>query len=84
MRFLHTSDWHLGKTLKGHNRLREQSAVLEEIVGIVRQYEVDAVLIAGDICDFHRLTEIKYRRDRRALWNLAQVFGDHSSDIFGK
>ncbi|MCP3785287.1 exonuclease SbcCD subunit D [Micromonospora sp. A3M-1-15] len=51
MRFLHTSDWHIGKTLKGHNRLAEQSAVLEEIVGIVRQHEVDAVLIAGDIYD---------------------------------
>ncbi|OKI61692.1 exonuclease SbcCD subunit D [Micromonospora sp. CB01531] len=51
MRFLHTSDWHIGKTLKGHNRLAEQRAVLEEIVGIVRKYEVDAVLIAGDIYD---------------------------------
>ncbi|SCL26171.1 Exodeoxyribonuclease I subunit D [Micromonospora rhizosphaerae] len=51
MRFLHTSDWHIGKTLKGHNRLAEQSAVMEEIVGVVRQYEVDAVLIAGDIYD---------------------------------
>ena len=51
MRFLHTSDWHIGKTLKGHNRLAEQSAVLDEIVGIVRQNEVDAFLLAGDIYD---------------------------------
>ncbi len=31
MKFLHTSDWHMGKVLKGHNRLDEQRAVLSEI-----------------------------------------------------
>ena len=33
MRLLHTSDWHLGKVLKGVDRLPEQRAVLAEIVG---------------------------------------------------
>ena len=28
MKFLHTSDWHVGKTLKGRSRLDEQEAVL--------------------------------------------------------
>jgi exonuclease SbcD len=51
MRFLHTSDWHVGKTLKGHNRLDEQTAVLGEIVGIARREQPDAVLIAGDLYD---------------------------------
>jgi exonuclease SbcD len=51
MRFLHTSDWHIGKTLKGHNRLSEQRDVLEEIVDMARQYAVDALLIAGDLYD---------------------------------
>jgi exonuclease SbcD len=51
MRFLHTADWHIGKTLKGHSRLAEQRDVLEEIVGIVREHELDAILIAGDIYD---------------------------------
>jgi exonuclease SbcD len=49
MRFLHTSDWHVGKTLKGHNRLDEQADVLAEIVAIAREKEVDAVLLAGDV-----------------------------------
>ncbi|MEN3360179.1 MAG: repair protein SbcD/Mre11 [Mycobacteriales bacterium] len=49
MRFLHTSDWHVGKVLKGHNRLDEQAAVLDQIVGIARDHAVDAVLIAGDL-----------------------------------
>ncbi|RSM36165.1 exonuclease sbcCD subunit D, partial [Actinoplanes sp. ATCC 53533] len=51
MRFLHTSDWHVGKTLKGHHRLPEQRDVLNEIVGLAGKHEVDAVLIAGDIYD---------------------------------
>jgi exonuclease SbcD len=51
MRLLHTSDWHVGKTLKGHSRLDEQEQVLREIVGIAREHEVDAVLVAGDLYD---------------------------------
>jgi exonuclease SbcD len=51
MRILHTSDWHVGKTLKGHSRLDEQREVLREIVRIAREQAVDAVLIAGDLYD---------------------------------
>ncbi|TQS45441.1 metallophosphoesterase family protein [Cryptosporangium phraense] len=51
MRFLHTSDWHVGKVLKGRNRLDEQRAVLREIVSLARTHEVDAVLVAGDLYD---------------------------------
>lgn len=49
MKFLHTSDWHVGKTLKGQSRLNEQTAVLNEIVEIARREDVDAVLIPGDL-----------------------------------
>jgi DNA repair protein SbcD/Mre11 len=51
MRLLHTADWHVGKTLKGHSRLDEQEQVLREIVGVAREREVDAVLVAGDLYD---------------------------------
>ena len=34
MRFIHTSDWHVGKTLKGRDRLDEQRGVLAEITQI--------------------------------------------------
>jgi exonuclease SbcD len=51
MRFLHTSDWHVGKTLKGRSRLDEQRDVLREIVQITRAEQPDAVLIAGDLYD---------------------------------
>jgi DNA repair protein SbcD/Mre11 len=51
MRFLHTSDWHVGKTLKGRSRLDEQRDVLREIVQVARAQQPDAVLIAGDLYD---------------------------------
>ena len=49
MKFLHTSDWHVGKTLKGRDRLDEQRAVLAEIAAVAEAHEVDAVLVAGDV-----------------------------------
>ncbi len=49
MKFLHTSDWHIGKTLKGRSRLAEQANVLKEIIDIAHSASVDAVLVAGDL-----------------------------------
>ena len=51
MKFLHTADWHVGKTLKGRDRLDEQRAVLTEIAEVVEANQVDAVLVAGDVYD---------------------------------
>ena len=51
MRLLHTADWHIGKRLQGHHRLREQREVLNEIIAIADQREVDLVLVAGDLFD---------------------------------
>jgi exonuclease SbcD len=51
VKFLHTADWHVGKVLKGRDRLDEQRAVLAEIAAVAEQNQVDAVLIAGDIYD---------------------------------
>jgi DNA repair protein SbcD/Mre11 len=49
MRFLHTADWHAGKTLRNRSRADEQEKVFAEIVEIARCEHVDAVLIAGDV-----------------------------------
>jgi len=51
MRILHTSDWHLGRTLEGRSRLPEQRAFLEELYSIVEREKIHLVLIAGDIFD---------------------------------
>ena len=51
MKILHTADWHVGRTLRGHGRADEHGAVLDEIVGIARDEAVDLVLVAGDQFD---------------------------------
>jgi DNA repair protein SbcD/Mre11 len=55
MRLLHTSDWHLGRTLHGVNLHEAQTAVLERICELVESppdgIPVDAVLVAGDVYD---------------------------------
>lgn len=51
MRILHTSDWHIGRTFHGHATLDPLREVLAALVGIVREREVDAVLVAGDVFD---------------------------------
>lgn len=51
MKFLHTGDWHLGRTVRGHSREAEHQAVLAEILGHVEDHQVDCVLVAGDIFD---------------------------------
>jgi exonuclease SbcD len=51
VRLLHTGDWHVGRTLRGRSRADEHRAVLAEVVGIVREREVDLVLVAGDLFD---------------------------------
>ena len=51
MKILHTSDWHIGKRLMGRERLSEQAAALDEIVGICEAEGVELVLVAGDVFD---------------------------------
>ena len=49
MKLLHTSDWHVGKAIRGHSRADEHRAVLGEIVGLAAEHSVDLVLVAGDL-----------------------------------
>jgi exonuclease SbcD len=51
MKFIHTSDWHLGLEFSGHNRLREHREFLNWLTGVAIEHQVDALLVAGDIYD---------------------------------
>ena len=51
MRLLHTSDWHLGRSLHRADLRTAQSAFLDHLVEVARAEKVDAVLVAGDIYD---------------------------------
>ncbi|MBA3489634.1 MAG: exonuclease SbcCD subunit D [Longispora sp.] len=51
MKILHTSDWHVGKVLKGNPRGDEHVRVLAEMVRIAEDEHPDLVIVAGDLYD---------------------------------
>lgn len=51
MRFLHTADWHLGRSFHGVSLLGHQAAWADWVVGLARDAQVDAILISGDLYD---------------------------------
>lgn len=51
MRILHTADWHLGKIVNEFSMLELQAEYLEQLVKKVQEYDIDALIMAGDLYD---------------------------------
>ncbi len=51
MRILHTSDWHLGMPLKLGTMIEDQQYFLDQLYSIIEEFDVYAVICAGDIYD---------------------------------
>lgn len=51
MKLLHLSDLHIGKSLGNFSLLEDQKYVLDQILEIIEEKKVEAVMIAGDIFD---------------------------------
>ncbi|MET7482851.1 exonuclease SbcCD subunit D [Streptomyces sp. NPDC005538] len=51
MKLLHTSDWHLGRAFHRVNMLGAQADFVGHLVTTVREHEVDAVVVSGDVYD---------------------------------
>jgi DNA repair protein SbcD/Mre11 len=73
MRILHTSDWHVGRTVRGRSRADEHRAVLTEIAGIAHDRDVDLILVAGDQFDTGAPSAESERIVYRALLDLADT-----------
>jgi len=82
MRILHTSDWHVGRTIRGRSRAAEHVAVLAEITSIARAEDVDIVLVAGDQFDTAAPTPEAERIVWQALLDLADT-GAHVVTVAG-
>ncbi len=87
MKILHTSDWHLGKSLETISRIAEQRQFVEELYTICDREEIDLVLIAGDVFDtynpssaaeelFYEAIEKLNKKGSRAIVIIA---GNHDS-----
>ncbi len=51
MKILHTSDWHLGQNFMGKSRQEEHSAFLSWLLNIIKEKQIDILLVSGDIFD---------------------------------
>lgn len=82
MKVVHTSDWHVGKAIRGRSRADEHRAVLAEIAQVVVSEEADLVLVAGDLFDTSAPAPESERIVYRALLDLAAT-GAHVVVIAG-
>ncbi|TDB99150.1 exonuclease SbcCD subunit D [Actinomadura sp. 7K534] len=85
MRFLHTSDWHLGRSFHREDLLAAQAAFVDHLVATVAAERVDCVLISGDVydralppVDAVRLCDEALRR-LAALTRVVLIAGNHDS-----
>ena len=88
MRLLHTSDWHLGQTLHGHERGWEHQQFLDWLLDVLVDHDIDALLISGDIFDNANPSAASqtqlYRfltaaRGRVPHLNIVLIAGNHDS-----
>jgi exonuclease SbcD len=86
MRFLHTSDWHLGRSLHRADLREAQAAFLDHLIETTRSERVDAVLVAGDVydraippVDSVALYEDALARLRAAGARVILISGNHDS-----
>ena len=73
VKILHTSDWHVGRRIRGRDRSEEHRAVLAELIEIAASNEVDLTVVAGDLFDASSPTAISEEIVWRALLDLAEV-----------
>jgi DNA repair protein SbcD/Mre11 len=73
MRLLHTSDWHLGRTVGRRPRDEDFDAVLAEITAIAQEARPDLIVHSGDLFDAYRPSAPDLRRCLGALRDLSRV-----------
>src|SRR6056297_1726179 len=90
MKILHTSDWHIGRSLYGRKRYEEFEKFLMWLGNTLEQEGIDALLIAGDIFDTgtpgNRAQELYYRFLYRVssspCRHVVVIAGNHDSPTF--
>lgn len=90
LKLLHTSDWHIGRTLYSRKRYEEFDAFLTWLAETIQQNEIDALLVAGDVFDTsapsNRAQELYYRFLCRvaasSCRHIVVVAGNHDSPSF--
>jgi exonuclease SbcD len=90
MKILHTSDWHLGRSLYGRKRYAEFAGFLQWLSDHMKRVRIDALLVSGDIFDTstpsNRAQELYYRFLCRvaeaSCRHVVIIGGNHDSPSF--
>jgi len=61
MRLLHTSDWHIGHYFFGYDRKTEHIFFFDWLKRVIKEQQIDALLVAGDIFDSPNPSAISQR-----------------------
>lgn len=77
MRILHTSDWHVGRTIRGRSRHSEHEAVLAEMCEVVENEQIDLVLVAGDQFD----SAVPSAQAEALVWRTLLGFADRGAQV---
>lgn len=51
MRFVHLADLHIGKRVNEFSMIEDQRFVLEQVLQVVKECQIDGVILAGDVYD---------------------------------
>ena len=51
MKFIHLSDLHIGKRVNEFSMINDQKYILEQILNIIANEEINAVIVSGDVYD---------------------------------
>ncbi len=90
MKILHTSDWHLGRSLFGRKRYHEFEGFLDWLLQTIEEQRVDLLVVAGDIFDTstppNRAQELYYaflcKVSRSCCQHVIIIGGNHDSPSF--
>ncbi|MEN6328006.1 MAG: exonuclease subunit SbcD [Syntrophomonas sp.] len=78
MKIIHTSDWHIGRSLYGRKRYDEFEAFLNWLAEYIKSEEIEVLLVSGDIFDniapSNRAQELYYQF-------LCNVVGSHCRHV---
>lgn len=87
MKLLHLGDLHIGRSLGDFDLLADQRYILDEVLRLVKEYQVDGVMLAGDIYDRPVPSEGAVRLLDYFLSSLSElsvkvfmISGNHDSD----
>ena len=83
MKILHTSDWHLGRSLYGKKRYEEFDAFLGWMLQTINEQQIDVLLIAGDIFDTTTPSNRAQQQYYQFLWQVSQTACEHVVIIGG-